>query len=64
MAKTNPDEYRYRCPKGHVTIRRNVNVCDRSKRAKGVKNKPAYYCNTCKQRYDGSPIDQLETNSN
>jgi hypothetical protein len=41
---TNPNEYRWKCPKGHVTV---------------WTYPEHYYCQTCKARYEGKPIDTL-----
>lgn len=57
MSTTNPDEYRFRCPNGHVTLRR---IKLRPEAKKGTDPKPSFYCNTCKKRYGGKPIDLLE----
>jgi len=63
MATTNPDEYRFRCPKNHVTIRRlnlTPNACNLPRRSKGIPDEDAYYCNICSKRYSGKPVDMLE----
>lgn len=51
---TNPNEYRYRCPDGHVTVKR----ISTNKRNAAIYT-PAYYCGTCKKTYQGKPIDTL-----
>jgi len=61
MAITNPDEYRFRCPNGHVNIRRMRSVHNRPFKQKwNIPEIKYYYCKTCKQKYVGSPIDLLE----
>lgn len=53
MPNTNPNEYRYRCPAGHVTVRK---ISTARGKYTGCEV-PAYYCNTCKKTYQGKPID-------
>ncbi|NOQ48440.1 MAG: hypothetical protein GQ576_04790 [Methanococcoides sp.] len=44
MATTNPNEYRWKCPKGHVTV---------------WTYDDHYYCATCRTNHPGSPVDTL-----
>ena len=37
-------EWRWRCPKGHVTLRRHV-------------RSDSYRCRRCEEIYEGSPVD-------
>jgi len=58
MSKTNPDEYRWKCPKGHVTV---IKVRTHGGRGDGSARDYQYDCRTCRIRYEGKPIDTIGT---